>query len=72
MSPCGGKKDLSSCDVLDEDSTGTVGRKLVLVRYLIPTIFIDTCIWFDTRYSILDTFAVNLPKTYKPIVQPSR
>ena len=24
------------------------------------------------RYSIFDTFVVNLPKTYKPIVQPSR
>ena len=46
--------------------------RLELVRYLIPTIFIDTWIWFDTRYSILDTFVVNLPKTYKPIVQPSR
>ena len=34
--------------------------KLVLVRYLIPTIFIDTSIWFDTRYSILDTFVVNV------------
>ena len=45
---------------------------VVLVRYLIPTIFIDTWIWFDTRYSILDTFVVDLPKTYKPIVQPSR
>ena len=33
---------------------------LVLVRYLIPTIFIDTWIWFDTRYSILDTFVVNV------------
>ena len=27
MSPCGGKKDLSSWDVLDEDATGTIGRK---------------------------------------------
>ena len=35
-------------------------RQLVLVRYLIPTIFIDTWIWFDTRYSILDTFVVNV------------
>ena len=32
----------------------------MLVRYLIPTIFIDTWIWFDTRYSILDTFVVNV------------
>ena len=35
-------------------------KRLVLVRYLIPTIFIDTWIWFDTRYSILDTFIVNV------------
>ena len=27
MSPCDRKKDLSSWDVLDEDATGTVGRK---------------------------------------------
>ena len=38
---------------------------VVLVRYLIPTIFIDTWIWFDTRYSILDTFVVNeISSTY--------
>ena len=49
-----------------------IDKQLVLVRYLIPTIFIDNWIWFDTRYSILDTFVVNLPKIYKPNVQPSR
>ena len=27
-----------------------MNSQLVLVRYLIPTIFIDTWIWFDTRY----------------------
>ena len=65
------QENVIECDICHVWAVLTTGE-LVLVRYLIPTIFIDTCIWFDTRYSILDTFAVNLPKTYKPIVQPSR
>ena len=43
-----------------DDSAGSIPDSYDIYRYLNLV-----------RYSTLDTFVVNLPETYKPIVQPS-
>ena len=36
-----------------QTSAGSIPDSYDFYRYLIPTIFIDTWIWFDIRHSIL-------------------